>query len=181
MTDAQATTAEETGRWADLFTGRIGAYTFVLGLGMGLFAINQFVVATIMPTVLADLGGVDFYTWAFSLFAVGAIIGAASANPLREAFGVRRAYAGAGLVLGLGLAGAALAPDMQTLVGWRLVQGVGGGAVASQGYGLVAIAYPPHLRSRILGVVSTLWGTVTIMGRASAPLLRSLAYGAARS
>ncbi len=164
MTETQATTAEETGRWADIFTGRIGAYTFVLGLGMGLFAINQFVVATIMPTVLADLGGVDFYTWAFSLFAVGAIIGAASANPLREAFGVRRAYAGAGLVLGLGLAGAALAPDMQTLVGWRLVQGVGGGAVASQGYGLVAIAYPPHLRSRILGVISSLWGTMTIMG-----------------
>lgn len=164
MTDAQATTSEETGRWADIFTGRIGVYTFVLGLGMGLFAINQFVVATIMPTVLADLGGVDFYTWAFSLFAVGAIIGAASANPLREAFGVRRAYAGAGLVLGLGLAGAALAPDMQTLVGWRLVQGIGGGAVASQGYGLVATAYPPHLRSRILGVVSTLWGTATIMG-----------------
>ena len=131
MTDAQETIAEETGRWADIFTGRTGVYTFVLGLGMVLFAINQFVVATILPTVLADLGGVGFYSWAFSLFAVGAIIGAASANPLREAFGVRRAYAGAGLVLGLGLAGAALAPDMPTLVGSRLVQGIGGGAVAS--------------------------------------------------
>jgi MFS family permease len=166
MTDAQATTGEETGRWADIFTGRTGVYTFVLGLGMGLFAINQFVVATILPTVLADLGGVGFYSWTFSLFAVGAIIGAASANPLREAFGVRRAYAGAGLVLGLGLAGAALAPDMPTLVASRLVQGIGGGAVASQGYGLVAIAYPPHLRSRILGIVSTLWGAATIMGPA---------------
>lgn len=164
MTETQATTAEETGRWADIFTGRTGVYTLVLGLGMALFATNQFVVATILPTVLAELGGVDFYTWAFSLFAVGAIIGAASANALREAFGVRRAYAGAGFVLGLGLAGAALAPDMPTLVAWRLVQGIGGGAVASQSYGLIAIAYPPHLRSRILGVVSTMWGVATIMG-----------------
>lgn len=155
---------EEEARWSDIFTGRLGALTFVLGLGMGLFAINQFVVATIMPTVVRDIGGVDYYTWAFSLFAVGAIIGSASANPLRQAIGVRRAYAGAGLTLGIGLAGAALAPDMQTLVASRLIQGMGGGAVASSGYGLIAIAYPPHLRSRVLGVVSTIWGTATVIG-----------------
>lgn len=164
MSDAEAGSAEENGRWADIFTGSMGVYTLVLGLGMGLFAINQFVVATIMPTILADLGGVGLYTWAFSLFAVGAIMGAASANALREAFGVRNAYAGAGLMLGIGLAGAALAPNMETLVAFRLLQGIGGGAVASQGYGLVAIAYPPHLRSRILGVVSTIWGIATLMG-----------------
>ena len=164
MTDIQGPQEEENGRWADIFTGRTGIYTLVLGLGMALFAINQFVVTTIMPTVLKDLGGVQFYSWAFSLFAVGAIIGAASAHGLRETFGLKRAYAGAGILLGLGLAGAALAQDMPTLVGWRLVQGIGGGALASQGYGLVAIAYPQHLRSRILGVVSTIWGTATIMG-----------------
>lgn len=164
MADAQAGPVEENGRWADIFTGGLGVYTLVLGLGMGLFAINQFVVATIMPTILADLGGVGLYSWAFSLFAVGAIMGAASANALRQAFGVRKAYTGAGLVLGIGLAGAALAPNMETLVAFRLIQGIGGGAVASQGYGLVAIAYPPHLRSRILGVVSTIWGVSTLMG-----------------
>ncbi|MBK19023.1 MAG: hypothetical protein CMM52_09350 [Rhodospirillaceae bacterium] len=164
MTDTEGPAEEETGCWADIFTGRLGVYTLVLGLGMGLFAINQFVVATIMPTVLEDLGGVRFYSWAFSLFAVGAIIGAASAHALRDAFGLRPAYAGAGLILGLGLAGAALAPDMLTFVGWRLLQGIGGGALASQGYGLVAIAYPVYLRPRVLGVVSTIWGTATIMG-----------------
>ncbi|MBT5048251.1 MAG: MFS transporter [Rhodospirillaceae bacterium] len=164
MAQADAGPAAENGRWADIFTGSMGIYTLVLGLGMGLFAINQFVVATIMPTILADLGGVGLYTWAFSLFAVGAIMGAASANALRQAFGVRKAYAGAGLALGIGLAGAALAPNMETLVAFRLLQGIGGGAVASQGYGLVAIAYPPHLRSRILGVVSTIWGIATLMG-----------------
>ena len=151
-------------RWSEIFTGRLGTLTFVLGLGMGLFAINQFVVATIMPTVVRDIGGVDYYTWAFSLFAIGAIIGSASATPLSQAFGVRRAYAGAGLMLGIGLAGAALAPDMPILVAARLIQGIGGGAVASSGYGLIAISYPPHLRSRVLGVVSTIWGTSTVFG-----------------
>ena len=122
---------QAVGRWSEVFSGRYGAYTLVLNLGTGLFAINQFVVATLMPTIVADLGGVGYYAWAFSLFAVGSIVGAASAGPLREAFGAKRAYLGAGLVLGAGLAGAALATDMPTLVAWRLVQGIGGGAVAS--------------------------------------------------
>ena len=135
MSQPQTPPPEETARWSEIFTGRLGTLTFVLGLGMGLFAINQFVVATIMPTVVRDIGGVEYYTWAFSLFAIGAIVGSASANPLRQAFGVRRAYAGAGLVLGIGLAGAAFAPDMQTLVAARLIQGIGGGAVASSGNG----------------------------------------------
>ena len=163
MTEASGG-GEPSGRWADIFIGRYGVYTFVLNLGMMLFAINQFVVATIMPTVVADLGGVDYYTWAFSLFAVGAIIGSASAGPIQDAFGAQRAYAGAGLVLGVGLAGAALAPDMPTLVGFRLIQGIGGGAVASQAYGLVAIIFPQHLRSRVLGVISTVWGVATVAG-----------------
>lgn len=144
--------------------GRFAVYTFVINLGMTLFAINQFVVATIMPTVVRDLGGIGYYTWAFSLFAVGAIVGSASAGPVRDAFGAQRAYAGAGLVLAAGLAGAALAPDMPTLVAFRLIQGIGGGALASQAYGLVAVVYPQHLRSRVLGVVSTVWGIATVAG-----------------
>ncbi len=163
MNDTDNTNPQEN-NWSQIFSGRLGTLTLVLILGMGLFAINQFVVATILPTVVRDIGGVDFYTWAFSLFAVGAIIGSASANPLRLVFGVRQAYAGAGLVLGIGLAGAALAPDMPTLVTARLIQGVGGGAVASSGYGLIAIAYPVHLRSKVLGLVSVIWGTATFCG-----------------
>ncbi len=164
MTEPHREAAEAAGSWAEIFTGRYGVYTFILNLGMLLFAINQFVVATIMPSVVADLGGVGYYTWAFSLFAVGAIVGAASAGTMRDTFGARRAYAGAGLMLSLGLAGSALATDMPTLVGWRLVQGIGGGAMASQAYGLIATIYPQQLRGRVLSVVSTIWGLATVGG-----------------
>ena len=149
MTEPHRDVSKEAGRWAEIFAGRYGIYTFILNLGMLLFAINQFVVATIMPSVVADLGGVGYYTWAFSLFAVGAIVGAASASTLRDAFGARRAYAGAGLLLSIGLVGSALATDMPTVVGWRLVQGIGGGAIASQAYGLIATIYPQRLRGRV--------------------------------
>jgi MFS family permease len=155
---------EEAGSWAEIFTGRYGIYTFILNLGMLLFAINQFVVATIMPSVVEDLGGVEYYTWAFSLFAVGAIVGAASAGTMRNAYGARRAYGGAGLLLSVGLVGSALATDMPMVVGWRLVQGIGGGALASQAYGLIATLYPQQLRGRVLTMISIIWGVATLGG-----------------
>ncbi len=147
-----------------MLTGRYGLYTFILNLGITLFGINLFVVATIMPTVVADLGGVGYYTWAFSLFAVGSIIGAAGAGPLREAIGVRGTYVGAGLVLALGLAGSALADSMPTFVAWRLLQGIGGGAIGSLAYALVASIFPERLRSRELSIVSTIWAIATVGG-----------------
>ena len=166
MTEAGDHGEDEPGRWREIFTGRLGVYTLILNLGMALFAINHFVVSTIMPTVVADLGGLDFYTWAFSLFAVGSIIGAASAGPVSDAFGMRQVYAGAGLLMAVGLAGNALAWDMPSVVAFRLVQGIGGGAVASLAYGLVAVLYPHNLRSRVLAVVSCIWGFGTLSGPA---------------
>jgi MFS family permease len=166
LTESSGSAEPATGSWGEIFTGRYGIFTFVLNLGMMLFAINYFVVATVLPSVVADLGGVGYYTWAFSLFAVGAIVGAASAGQLRAAFGARRAYAGAGLALGIGLAGSALATDMPTLVAWRLVQGIGGGAIASQAYGLVATIFPERLRGRVLTIISTVWGVATVAGPA---------------
>jgi predicted MFS family arabinose efflux permease len=156
----------ESGRWSDVFSGRLGIYTLVLILGTTLFAVTNFVVVAIMPAVAADIGGLGYYAWAFSLFAVGAVIGASGIGPVREAFGDRASYVGGGLVFVIGLAGAALAPKMEFLVGWRLIQGIGGGAIASQAYALIAQMYPEHLRGRALGLLSTSWGVAVVLGPA---------------
>ena len=154
------------GRWSDIFKGRLGVYNLVINLGTLLFAIDTFVVATILPTIVDDIGGVQYYSWNFSLFAVGSIIGAASASPVRDTAGQRTAYAGAGLIFLVGILGSALAPNMLTVVAFRFLQGIGGGAILSQGYGLVGGVFPEHLRSRVLSVVSTTWGVATLFGPA---------------
>lgn len=166
MSQTPATPHEvsDVGRWSDVLTGRLGVYTLVLNLGMMLFATTNFVVIAIMPTVAADIGGLRFYSWVFALFSVGSVIGAAGIGPFYEAFGHRNAYAGAGVVFVVGLVGAALAPNTEVLVVWRLIQGVGGGAIASQGYALIAEMFPEHLRGRALGLVSTTWGVATALG-----------------
>jgi len=124
VTESDSSDQQAAGSWAEVCKGQYAIYTLVLCLGMLLFAINQFVVATVMPSVVADLGGVSYYTWVFSLFAVGAVVGAASAGQLREAFGVRGAYAGAGLRRGL---------CQSRAVAWRVLESVrAGGSIAER-------------------------------------------------
>jgi len=159
-----AATGATANEWRAIFTGRLGLYNLLLNLGTGLFAINQFVVTTIMPTVVYDLGGVRYYAWAFALFAVGAIIGAASSGPLRDAFGDRGAFVGAAILLTVGLIGAALADDILVLIFWRFIQGLGGGGLGSQAYGLIAAMFPERLRGRVLSILSTVWGVATLLG-----------------
>lgn len=166
LSDTPSPSADDAapGRWSDVLTGRLGLYTLVLTLGTSVFAISNFVVVAIMPTAAADIGGLRYYAWIFALFSVGAVIGAAGTGPVREAFGHRTAYVGAGIIFVIGVVGAALAPGMEILVFWRVFQGLGGGAIASQSYALIAEMYPEKLRGRALSFISTSWGVATLLG-----------------
>ena len=155
---------EPEARWAEIVTGRYGLYTLSINLGIFMWAINNLVVAGVMPTVVADIGGMRLYSWTFALFSMGSVMGAASAGPLRDIFGGRVAYTCAGTLFGLGLIGAALAPNMESLIATRFFQGLGGGAVSSLGYSMMATLYPERLRGRILAFTSTGWGVATSLG-----------------
>ncbi len=156
----------ENGRWSDIFKGRHGIYALILNLGTILFGTSTFVVIAVMPTAAADIGGLRYYAWTFALFSVGSMVGASSTGMMRQAFGHRITYAGGGLVFVAGLIGAALSPSMEWVVFWRLIQGVGGGAINSQAYALIAQMFPENLRGRALSLISTAWGAATLMGPA---------------
>ncbi|MDP6172848.1 MAG: MFS transporter [Rhodospirillales bacterium] len=168
MAETQSTPAPspDTGRWSDVFKGRLGIYALVLNMGTILFGTSNFVVIAIMPTIASDIGGLRYYAWTFALFSVGSMVGAAGTGPMRQAFGHRLTYVGGGILFVAGLVGAGLAPNMELVVFWRLVQGVGGGAINSQAYALIAQMFPENLRGRALGLISTAWGVATLMGPA---------------
>ena len=166
----------QAGSWSDILSSQLAVYTSLLTMGTILFAVNSFVVSTIMPSITAEIGGMQYYSWSFSLFAVGSVIGGASAGPVREALGDRTSYAGAGLIMVIGLAGAALADDMLVLVFWRFFQGLGGGAIVAQSYGMVGSMYPAHLRGRILSLISTVWGVATLIGPGFGAIFAELGF-----
>ncbi len=78
--------------WAELFRDGRGAYTALLNLGIALHALDVFIITTIMPSVVADIGGLSYYTWTNMLYMIGSITGAASGAYMHSRFGGRRGY-----------------------------------------------------------------------------------------
>src|ERR687891_2401844 len=116
MTASPANGASATLPWIEVFRGRLGVYTLLLNIGILFFGIDNFLINTLMPFIVADIGGVSFYAWAMMLYLVGAISGAASYGPLRGRLGGRRALALGGAVFSLGALGCSLAPAMGVLL-----------------------------------------------------------------
>lgn len=71
--------------WGDLFSGGNAMPMLVLAGGVTLYSVNMYIAITVMPSVVQEIGGLDFYAWTMTLFVVGSILGAAlAANLLRQ-------------------------------------------------------------------------------------------------
>jgi MFS family permease len=147
-----------------LFQGRHAAYTALLTLGIGVHAGGLFIVSTILPTVVADIGGTAFYAWTIMLYTVASIIGTASGGVIRARLALRAGYLLGTLVVVVGLLGCALAPAMTVLLCARTIQGLGSGVLIALAYSMVSDLYPEPLRPRIFSAIAGVWGLAALVG-----------------
>ena len=162
MTDPAATSGESEvakGAWGELFSGGHALYSALIIGGTAMHATQMLVIAIIMPTIVADIGGGAYYTWAAMLYTMGSIIGASSTGAVWSKFGARTGYTIGACVFALGTAVCAVAPDMGTLIAARGVQGWAGGLVSGGSTALIASLYDSRLRTRILTISQ---GTFTV-------------------
>ncbi len=138
--------------------------TALAGISIG--SVDQYVVNTSMPRVLAELGQPVFYAWVASGFVLAQIVGMALAGAWRDRSGLRTPFLAGIAVFGVGSLLCAGAPSMAMLVVARAFQGLGGGALSALSYAAVA-GYPESLRIRMYSLISTLWGIVAL----GAPLM----------
>lgn len=150
--------------WSELFHDGRAIYTILVLLGVGLYALQILVIAIVMPSVVADIGGADYYAWPAMLYTIGAIIGAASLGPVWAALGQRRGYAVSGLFFMAATVGCALAPDMGTLIVARAAQGFAGGLIAGGGMALVSGLFTEPQRKRIMALHQGTWMIAQLMG-----------------
>lgn len=133
------------------------ALTAGLVLTITLVAFEALAVATIMPAVKDDLGGLMLYGWVFSAFPLAQMIGIVSAGQQADRHGPGRPFL-LGLVLfAIGLVAAGFAVSMPMLVVARAIQGFGAGAVPATAYVAIGRAYPEALRPRMFAVLATAW------------------------
>jgi MFS family permease len=131
---------------------------------VGEHAVDVFIVATILPSIVMDIGGAAIYTWATMLYVVASILGTATGGLVQATQGMRRGYIAGLLVFLVGSIGCAIAPHMLVLLMARATQGLGGGVLVALSYGMVSALYPADLRTRVLSTISGVWGAAALLG-----------------
>jgi len=162
-----ADTTAVPGSWGELLGRDYGRATTVLAGGVALYAINEFITMSLLPSVVADIGGARLYAWVTTVYLVASVVSATTVGPVLARFGPRHSYLGALLFFAGGTAVCAAAPSMTALLVGRLIQGLAGGVLAGLGYAVISAALPERLWTRAAAVVSAMWGVGTLVGPAS--------------
>lgn len=144
--------------------GRVLAIFSALTLAMLLAAMDQTVVATALPQIVASLGGVSSYAWVFTAYLVCQTLAIPIYGRLGDAYGRRKL-----LIVGISIlvAGSALAATAQTLtqlVVFRCIQGIGAGGVIPLVLAIVAGVVPARERGRYQAFTSLTFAAASVMG-----------------
>src|SRR5215472_16816396 len=155
-------------RTGGLWAPQTRALTVGLVLTITFVASEALAVVTVLPVVARDLGGLRLYGWVFSAFMLGSVVGIVAAGREADRRGPAMPFVAALVLFGSGLAIAGLAPSMAVLVGGRVLQGIGAGAVPSVAYAVIGRSFAGPLQARMMAVLSTAWVVPGVAGPAVA-------------
>ncbi len=150
--------------WRTLLGPRFLGTSTLLAGGVALYATNEFLTVSLLPSAIADIGGERFYAWVTTLYLVGSVVAAATVNSTLLRVGPRWSYLLGLLVFGIGSVVCAVAPSMDVLLIGRTLQGAAGGLLAGLSYALINAALPRSLWTRASALVSAMWGVATVAG-----------------
>src|SRR6266699_6854477 len=134
-------------------------------------AFETLAVATILPKIVADLGGLSFYGWSFSAYLLATLVGLILAGDEADQRGPALPFmiGVVSFVIGLILAGTT--PSMIVFVLSRSVQGFGAGILVSVTYACVGQGYPEHLKPRMVAILASAWALPGLIGPALAGII----------
>ena len=161
------------GSWRHLLAADTIGRLALICLGIWLNAADSLVTSTIMPSIARDIGGFEYFAWPVAAYALGAIVGGATAGWWSHFYGLRAAQVSSALIYGAGCVASALAPTMGIFIAGRLLQGVGAGIIVGACYFAINAIFPAELWRRVLAALSGVWGVAVLLG----PLLGGLFAG----
>ncbi|MGN6609537.1 MAG: MDR family MFS transporter [Jatrophihabitans sp.] len=146
------------------FRSERGPVLIALMLSVALVAIDSTVIATAVPSVVADIGGFTSFPWLFSIYLLAQAVTVPVYGKLADLFGRKPVMLwGIGLFfLGSVLCGAAW--DMGALIAFRVVQGLGAGAVQPMSMTIVGDLYTLEERAKVQGYIASVWGVSSVVG-----------------
>lgn len=143
---------------------RIILVTAGIMLSLFLASMESTVVATAMPTIVGQLGGLEHFSWVFSAFLLASTTTVPLYGKLSDIYGRRNIYV---IAMALFLTGSVLcgwANSMTQLILARALQGIGAGGIMPLAFILIGEMFSLEQRTKMQGVFSGVWGVSSIAG-----------------
>jgi EmrB/QacA subfamily drug resistance transporter len=144
--------------------GRILAIYSGLMVTLLLAALDQTIVATALPKVVSDLGGISQYTWVFTAYMLGSTVTVPLYGKLGDVHGRKPLFIVAIVIFLAGSALCGTAQNMWELVVFRALQGIGAGGLFPLTLAMVGMIVPPRDRGRYQGLIGSVFAGASIVG-----------------
>jgi EmrB/QacA subfamily drug resistance transporter len=135
-----------------------------LALGMMLGALDQTVVATALPTIVGELGGLDHLSWVVTAYLLTSTACCLVYGKLGDLYGRKQVFQSAIAIFLLGSALSGLAQNMGQLIAFRALQGVGAGGLMTLAMAIIGDVVSPRERGRYQGYNAGIFGLASIGG-----------------
>ena len=139
------------------------SYAMLLVL-LALAALDQTIVSTALPAIVAQLHGADRLSWVFSAYLIASTVAIPLYGKFADLHGARPVLLAAVVLFLTGSLLCGLSRDMTELILARGVQGAGGGGFLTLAMTTVVRAFPPPLRPRLQGLLGAVYGVATMLG-----------------
>jgi EmrB/QacA subfamily drug resistance transporter len=133
-------------------------------LGMLLAALDQTIVATALPTITGELGGLNHLSWVVTAYLLAATVSTPLYGKLGDLYGRKRLFQVAIVVFLVGSVLCGMAQTMGQLILFRAVQGLGGGGLIVLAMAIVGEIVSPRERGRYQGYFGAVFGAASVAG-----------------
>ena len=135
-----------------------------LMLGMLLAALDQTIVATALPTIVGDLGGLSQLSWVVTAYLLTSTVSVPLYGKISDLYGRKKIFQAAIVIFLIGSVLSGLSQNMAQLIAFRAIQGIGGGGLMALAQAIVGDIISPRERGKYQGYLGAVFAFASVVG-----------------
>lgn len=157
-------TVEKQEGYLSFLFGQQGLAVWTLCLGVGLHALNWYMVSTIAPSMVTELGNVKLISWISLIYLATSVVFGSYAGYIKRQIGARTALFLFAMIFALGSLMVSIAPNMETVLLGRALQGIGEGLILSLSYGVAQDLFSGEATPKLFGLFAFVYAFSAAVG-----------------